>query len=127
MTRVVLDASAVISLLKEDRGASKVAAVVADAVIGSVSHAEVVGHYMRLGAPADEIRTMLEALPIEVVVVDEALSWEVGALGAAAVNLSLGDRFCLALARRLEQPAYTADLALKEAAAATGVKVVLVR
>lgn len=127
MTRVVLDASAVISLLKEERGATKVAEVVAGAVIGSVSHAEVVGHYVRLGAPAAEVRTMLDALPIEVIDVDEALSWDVGACGAAAVGLSLGDLFCLALARRLKQPAYTADWTLKEAAAAFGVKVVVVR
>ena len=127
MKRVVLDASALISLLKEERGATKIAAVVADAVIGSVSHAEVVGHYVRLGAPADEIRMMLDALPIEVVVIDEALSWEAGALGPAAADLSLGDRFCLALARRLKQPAYTADRTLKEAAVAAGVKVVVVR
>lgn len=42
-------------------------------------------------------------------------------------RLSLGDRFCLALAKRLDAPAYTADRAWKEVAADVGAKVVAIR
>lgn len=42
MTTAVLDASAVIALLKGERGASKVASVVAEAVVGVFNQAEVV-------------------------------------------------------------------------------------
>lgn len=72
---------------------------------------------------------MLSALPYTVVAADEALGWEAGFLRAATAvaGLSLGDRFCLALARRLELPVYTADRAWKEAASAVGVKVTTIR
>ena len=129
MTAVVLDASAVIALLKGERGGSKVAAVVADAVVGVFNQAEVVSHFIHLGAPVDEIRAMLGALPYSVVAADETLSWDAGALRAvtSSVGLSLGDRFCLALAKQLGAPAYTADRTWKDVAAQAGVKVVVIR
>ena len=129
MTGAVLDASAVIALLKGERGASKVAAVVADATMGVFNQAEVVSHFVHLGAPEGEVRTMLGALPYAVATADEALGWDAGLLRAATAGagLSLGDRFCLALARRLDAPAYTADRAWKEVAAAVGGKVVTTR
>ena len=74
MTQVVLDASAILALLKGERGAAKVASIIADASVSAINQAEIVGHFVRLGAPLDEIRTMLGALPYEVVPVDEALA-----------------------------------------------------
>ena len=129
MSGVVLDASAVIALLKGERGGKKVAEVVADAAIGVFNQAEVVSHFVHLGAPIEEIRVMFGALPMMVVEADEALAWEAGSLRRAtsAAGLSLGDRFCLALAKRLSVPAYTADKAWKDIAAAVGVKVVVIR
>lgn len=129
MTAAVLDASAIIALLKGERGASKVAGVIADAAVGVFNQAEVVSHFVHIGAPMDEVRAMLGALPFTVVNADEALGWEAGALRAATstAGLSLGDRFCLALAKSLDAPAYTADRAWKEVAAAVGAKVVAIR
>lgn len=129
MTEAVLDASAIIALLKGERGASKVAGVVAGATVGVFNQAEVVSHYVHLGAPESEVRTMLGALPYTVAPADEALGWDAGVLRALTANagLSLGDRFCLALARRLGAPAYTADRAWKEIGDAAGVKVVAIR
>ena len=46
---------------------------------------------------------------------------------AAQDGLSLGDRFCLALAKRLGVPAYTADRAWKDVATDVGAKVVAIR
>lgn len=129
MSSVVLDASAIIALLKGERGGSRVAGVVADAAVGVFNQAEVVSHYVHLGAPLDEIREMLGALPYTVVAADEALGWEAGALRAmtSSAGLSLGDRFCLALAKKLGVPAYTADRAWKDVATVVGVKVVAIR
>lgn len=129
MTVAILDASAIIALLKGERGASKVAAVVANAMVGVFSHAEVVSHFSLVGAPIEDIRLMLGALPYTVVASDEALAWEAGLLQVttSAAGLSLGDRFCLALAKRLGVPAYTADRAWKEVAAEACVKVVMIR
>lgn len=129
MTTAVLDASAIIALLKGERGASKVASVIADAAVGVFNQAEVVSHFVHLGAPLEEVRAMLGALPYVVVSADDALGWEAGTLRAvtSAVGLSLGDRFCLALAKRLNAPAYTADRAWKDVATAVGAKVVVIR
>jgi PIN domain nuclease of toxin-antitoxin system len=129
VTVAILDASAIIALLKGERGASKVAGVVANAMVGVFNHAEVVNHFIHLGAPIEEIREMLGSLPYTVVAADETLAWEAGLLRATtrAAGLSLGDRFCLALAKRLSVPAYTADRVWKDVATDAGIKVVTIR
>ncbi|MBD8552550.1 type II toxin-antitoxin system VapC family toxin [Sphingomonas aerolata] len=129
MTVAILDASAIIALLKGERGASKVAGVVANAMVGVFNHAEVVSHFIYLGAPIEEIRDMLGSLPYTVVAADETLAWEAGLLRTTtrAAGLSLGDRFCLALAKRLSVPAYTADRVWKDVATDAGIKVVTIR
>lgn len=129
MTHVVLDASAILALLKGERGASKVAGVIADASVCAINQAEVISHFVHLGAPIDEIRAMLGTLPYSIVAADEALGWEAGSLRAATASagLSLGDRFCLALAKRLGVAAYTADKAWRDIAAESGAKVVIIR
>jgi ribonuclease VapC len=129
VTSAVLDASAIIALLRGERGASKVTAVVASAIVDVVNHAEVVSHFANLGAPAHEIREMLTALPYAVVPGDEALAWEAGILQtiASVAGLPLSGRFCLALAKQMNAPVYTADRAWKEIAAAAGVRVVVIR
>ncbi|WP_242121583.1 type II toxin-antitoxin system VapC family toxin [Sphingomonas lacusdianchii] len=129
MTHVVLDASAILALLKGERGASKVTAVIADASVCAINQAEVVSHFVHLGAPLEEVRAMLGALPYTVVPADDALAWEAGSLCAATASagLSLGDRFCLALAKRLGVAAYTADKAWRDIAADVAAKVVIIR
>lgn len=129
MTHVVLDASAILALLKGERGASKVTAVIADASVCAINQAEVVSHFVHLGAPLEEVRAMLGALPYTVVPADDALAWEAGSLRAATASagLSLGDRFCLALAKRLGVAAYTADKAWRDIAADVAAKVVIIR
>jgi len=129
MSHVVLDASAILALLKSERGASKVAGVIADASVCAINQAEVISHFVHLGAPLNDVRAMLGALPYDVVAVDDTLAWEAGSLRAetASAGLSLGDRFCLALARRLGVSAYTADNTWKDIASDAGAKVVVIR
>jgi len=129
MTHVVLDTSAVLALLKGERGASKVAGVIADASVCAINQAEVISHFVHLGAPIDEVRAMLGTLPYAVVAADDALAWEAGGLRSvtASAGLSLGDRFCLALAKRLGVAAYTADKAWRDIAGDVGAKVVIIR
>jgi PIN domain nuclease of toxin-antitoxin system len=129
MTHVVLDASAILALLKGERGASKVASVIADASLCAINQAEVISHFVHLGAPLDDVRAMLGALPYAVVAADDALAWDAGSLRSvtAFAGLSLGDSFCLALAKRLGAVAYTADKAWKDIASDVGAKVVVIR
>lgn len=111
MNEVVLDASALLAMLKEEPGGAEVAAVIASARISAVNFAEVVSHFIHNGMPATEVEEMLRPLPIAVTPADEWLAHLAGRLRAqtADAGLSLGDRFCLALAVRDRLPAWTAD------------------
>ena len=129
MSAVVLDASALLALLQGEPGAKKVEGALADARMSVVNMAEVASHYHRLGMPAELVDQMLRPLPVALVPADAELCWEVGQLRAVTVDagLSLGDRFCLALAKRDALPAWTADRRWKDVAATAEAKVVLIR
>lgn len=129
MSEVVLDASALIAMIKGERGATKVAGAIAGARISAVNYAEVVSHFVHAGMPEREIDAMLDPLPLMVVAVDKGLAQLAGRLRAATASagLSLGDRFCLALARRDDLPAWTSDAQWKTVAEAAEVKVVTIR
>ena len=129
MSEVVLDASALLALLREEPGAAKVADAIEDAQMSSVNYAEVVSHFIHAGMPADQVDAMLRPLPINVVAADQALAVIAGRLRAvtAQAGLSLGDRFCLALARRDNLPALTADKQWRNIANAAGATVSMIR
>ena len=57
MTHVVLDASAILALLTGERGAGKVAGAIADASVCAVNQAEVISHFVHLGAPPVDVRS----------------------------------------------------------------------
>ncbi|PAX08964.1 type II toxin-antitoxin system VapC family toxin [Sphingomonas lenta] len=126
---VVLDASALLALLRGEAGAKKVEGALAGARMSVVNMAEVASHYHKLGMPDDEVDAMLRPLPVELVPADAALAREAGRLRRHTIEggLSLGDRFCLALAKRDGLPAWTSDRKWKEIAAAAEVKVVAIR
>lgn len=126
---VVLDASAIIAMLKGEAGATRVAGAIADARISSVNYAEVVSHFVHAGMPEREVDAMLDPLPMTVVAADQALARIAGRLRAttASAGLSLGDRFCLALAQRDGVPAWTSDRTWTTIAAAVAVEVVTIR
>ncbi|MFI4983357.1 MAG: type II toxin-antitoxin system VapC family toxin [Nevskiales bacterium] len=129
MTSAVLDASALIALLRDEPGSEQVAAMLEDAAMTTVNIAEVVGHYARAGADATAIEDMLSPLPVELIGFDETLAYQAGLMLPAtkAAGLSLADRACLALARQLGVPALTADRAWPAVAARLDVMVQLIR
>lgn len=127
MSDIVLDASALIAMIKGERGATKVAGAIASSRMSAVNYAEVVSHFAYAGMPDQEIDAMLDPLPLTLV--DEALAQSAGRLRAATATagLSLDDRFCLALALRDGLPAWTADLTWTEVVETVGVKIVTIR
>jgi PIN domain nuclease of toxin-antitoxin system len=129
MTEFVLDASALLALLRAEPGGDRVGNALADSAITAVNFAEVVGHYARNGGQDAEIHAILDPLPISLVPFDDELAYHVGLLlpMTRPAGLSLGDRACLALARRLDVPALTADRAWQAIAAQLGVRVELIR
>jgi len=129
VTEFVLDASALLALLLGKPGGVRVGHALTDSAMTTVNFAEVVGHYTRNGGRDAEIRAVLDPLPISLVPFDHELAYQVGILLAVtrAAGLSLGDRACLALARRLDVPALTADRTWQAIAAQAGVRVELIR
>ncbi|MGX7704748.1 type II toxin-antitoxin system VapC family toxin [Methylobacterium sp. Gmos1] len=129
MSGFVLDASALLALLLDEPGADRVKAVIDDSAMSAVNWAEVVSHYAKLGAARAEIEAMLRPLPIRVVPADADLSVSAGMLRPLTVRLglSLGDRYCLALARRNAATALTAERRWGDIAAVASVAVESIR
>lgn len=112
MTDWVLDASAILALLHRESGADRVAeALLDEAVMSAVNLSEVVAKLAELGRGEAEIRNAIDPLGFDVVDLDESGGYETGLLRpeTRSAGLSLGDRSCLSLARRLQVPAMTAD------------------
>jgi ribonuclease VapC len=115
----VLDASALLAYLRDEPGAEVVADAIAEgAAISTVNLAEVLSRVAeRDGDPSRLVGEMTDrgllggAVSVESFTDEDAI--EVARLRprTRAQGLSLGDRACLALARRLGLPALTADTA----------------
>jgi PIN domain nuclease of toxin-antitoxin system len=128
--QVVLDASAVLAVLFRESGQGVVRAALRDGtVISAVNVAEVISRLVGTGMAADEAATAVMALPMSLHDLDEALAIEMAAITVHTrrFGLSLGDRACLALARRQTLPALTADRAWLHAGPLIGVEVRLIR
>jgi ribonuclease VapC len=111
MSTIVLDASVVIALLKQEPGCEQVEPLLVDSMISSVNYAEVVSYFAHKGLSPSQIDDMLKPLPINIVSADEKMARLAGALRieTAHAGLSLGDRFCLALALVNGVEAWTTD------------------
>jgi ribonuclease VapC len=96
----VLDASAVLCLLQEEKGAERVARLLPAAVIGAVNYAEVVGKLVESGIDEATADGLMDTLQLKVIPFDRIQARLAGALRASTrkFGLSLGDRACLALA-----------------------------
>jgi ribonuclease VapC len=115
----ILDASALLAYLRDEPGADVVAdAVATGAVISTVNLGEVLSRVAdRDTDPARVARQMTDrglldgAIAVEPFTTADAI--EVARLRPLTrdLGLSLGDRACLALARRLDVPVLTADSA----------------
>ncbi|TCM51116.1 PIN domain nuclease of toxin-antitoxin system [Rhizobium sp. PP-F2F-G48] len=125
----VLDASAVLCLLFSEKGSEKVEARLGDASMSVVNYTEVLSKLIDRGLGAIEAVQDLSDLDITIVPVGQDVAEEAARLRSVSkeVGLSLGDRFCLALAKKLGASALTSDRTWKEIAKAAGVKVEVVR
>jgi PIN domain nuclease of toxin-antitoxin system len=113
----VLDASALLAHLQDEPGGDVVAeAIAGGAVISTVNLAEVFSRVAdrgddpaKLAAELTQIGLLDGAITVEPFTAADAI--DAGRLRPLTrdAGLSLGDRACLALARRLDAPALTAD------------------
>jgi ribonuclease VapC len=111
MADVVIDASAALAEIHREPGQDVVRASAAGSAMSAVNFAEVISHLTRLGVPREQAAFMLERLGFEVLDADKPRAADAGALHGRvrASGISLGDGFCLALARELGLPVVTAD------------------
>jgi PIN domain nuclease of toxin-antitoxin system len=99
-------------LINQEPGAERVAeALAAGGVMSAVNLAEVISRLAEAGMPEDLIHQTIDPLGIDVADFEVDLAYQTGLLRPPTrpAGLSLGDRACLALARRLDLPALTAD------------------
>jgi len=123
----VLDASALIALLWDEPGAQAVERLLGRAVVSAVNWAEVLQRYRAHGIDTTDKRESVEGIGVGIVGFtpdDAELAAELWGPTRPA-GLSLADRACLALARRLDLPAHTADRDWRQVD--VGVEVVLIR
>ncbi len=125
--RCVLDASAVLAYLQRESGHQRVRSALAEgAAISAVNLAEAYAKVVERGLLAEEVGSRLHVLGLEVIPFAEDDARNSAALHSKtrAVGLSLGDRACLALGRRLGLPVLTADRAWGRVA---GIKIEILR
>jgi PIN domain nuclease of toxin-antitoxin system len=126
VSRVVLDASALLALLGGERGADVVAGALPGAVISAVNLSEVVAKLTERGMPDREVRRALDGLGLDVQAFDREQAYLAGQLrtGTRSTGLSLGDRACLALGQRLKTVVLTADRQWEAVRAGVDVQVI---
>ncbi len=104
----LLDASAVLAWLQEERGAEVVDEVIDSSAILSLNAAEVLHKLMGKGATPEQAREILDRLAVPVIDFgNEHL--RATARFSKVAGLSLGDRCCLGVAETMSLTAVTAD------------------
>ena len=112
MNRVVLDASAILAILSEERGCERLTPeILQDAVASTVNLAEVQAKLVSRGWTPEEAWEDTTSMVREGVAFSEELAKLTGTLvrTTRSLGLSLRDRACLALGVSLGVPIYTAD------------------
>jgi PIN domain nuclease of toxin-antitoxin system len=111
MTSVVMDASAVLALVRDEPGADKVGPHVGRAAISAVNLQEVIKELLLSGLDATTIRELLDELRLDARPHDVEAAYAAAGLHAQTKEFGrgLGDRSCMALALQLGVPALTAD------------------
>ena len=111
MTSAVLDASAVLALVRDEPGGDKVAEHVGRGAISAVNLQEVVKELLVSGLEQPIIRELLVGLRLDGRAHDTDAAFAAAALHEQTREFGrgLGDRSCMALALSLGVPALTAD------------------
>ena len=116
MSRVVLDASAVMAVLNSEPGAEKLTPqIMSTAATSTVNLAEVHGRLVHRGFSPEDAWAAANGTIHEAVAftADHAKTAGDLVIQTRTLGLSLGDRACLALAIALQATVYTADRSWK--------------
>jgi ribonuclease VapC len=124
---VVLDASALIALMRSEKGAELVAARLSSAIVSTVNQAEVQSKLVSAGLDESDAWWHIVEVGCESVPFDEVQARIAGGLSRITrqFGLSLGDRACLALAMQRKATVYTTDRSWKNLE--IGIEVTVIR
>lgn len=111
MSRYVLDSSAILAVLNGESGADNAIGYFPDSIVSSVNAAEVLTKLTEKGIDVELAKRAFELLQLTVVDFDMVCAAKAAELRPPTRNLdlSLGDRSCLALSMIQNATAITAD------------------
>lgn len=111
MNNVALDASALLALLRVEKGHEIVAAALPNAIISSVNLSEVLAKAAEAPTGFESVKAAIRGLQMRVVPFDQEQAVIAAGLRplTRALGLSLGDRCCIALGLVEEIPVLTTD------------------
>ena len=126
MSEVVLDASALLAVLRREPGREAVEAVFAGASVSAVNYSEVIKKSVEAGAEAQEARRLLRLMDLVVVPFDEGQAFQAGLLFRQTKmnGLSFADRACLGLGLLRKWPVLTTDRRFADAGLPLEVRVI---
>jgi PIN domain nuclease of toxin-antitoxin system len=111
MNKVVLDASALLALIKDEPGGNVVVRLLGNIVMSSVNVSEVASTLLDSAMSLEECRDVIEPFVDSIIPFDAEQSFTIACLKKSTKHkgLSLGDRACIGLGLLLDLPVYTAD------------------
>lgn len=123
---ILLDSSALLALINQEKGFEHVEPLLGCAVISAVNYAEVVSKLVECGVPLLEASTIVSDLVQEIIPFDQKMAETVARLRGETktLGLSLGDRACLATAEVRSLPVVTADRIWAKVKTPTKIKVI---
>ncbi len=129
MSKVILDASALLAYFNSEKGGDVVEELLSSSIMSTVNIAEVIAELdSKLDISSDESKNVIIKALYQIVPFDFAQCALTGHLKKMTRNigLSLGDRACIALGISTGYPIYTADKVWSEFAL-EGVEIRLIR
>jgi PIN domain nuclease of toxin-antitoxin system len=111
MSKVILDASALLALLNQEEGHQKVAKHLPDAMMSTVNVSEVATVLVSTGIPVEEVEELIDSLISHIEIFNSKQAYISALLREQTKKqgLSFGDRACLSLAMIKKIPVLTAD------------------
>jgi ribonuclease VapC len=109
VSKIVVDASAVLAALSKRPGTEQLIGQLGGAIISAVSFGELLSQLSRTGGNLDQILTDLQTLLPDIRPFDSEQAVVLGYLESLTRGMSLGEQVCLALGKRLNLPVLTTN------------------